>query len=251
MSGEVNLLFPNAGLDLLGSAANGGILFCAVTQDYAVNGRVYKWPPGSLIRWHLAFDRLGQLGDMDLKQVRAANLAEIAAACDLRFEYTSNPKTANFYGTTARMDGGSGILADQQFPPPGADENTQLLGRYDLSEAWGIYEDTPPRGRIDYGRVDLHETLHGCGVGHGQMDRNNPALIEPAYNDRIRHLQPRDVEQLVLRHGRSKKPIEVAPPPTTPKPKTSAPPPNALGKPVFTSTSQEGKEWAGWIERTK
>lgn len=230
---EVNLLFPGAGLADLGlrSVDDGGTLFCPLTEAFAINNVTYKWPAGSLIRWHLAFDRLGSLSDMDLKGMREANLAEIAAACDLRFEYTSNPKTANLLGITAQMDGPSGVLADHQIPMPGANASkTQLLGRFDLGERWGLYEGHPPAGKIDAGRVDLHELLHAMGLGHKPESITDPALIEARYSPYIRHLQEADKRELRRRHGPSK-----AEPKDDPRP--IPPASGSSEKPVFIDLS--------------
>lgn len=208
-----------AELELYGMrpASAGGMVFCGVTEEqFAIGGVRYQWPRGTTIRWNLQFSRLGNLSDLDLKQAREANCAEIAAACGLKFEYTANPRTANFLGIAQRLDGPSGVLADHRIPVGNVTADTQLLGRSDDAERW-VISDTPPSGQIDWGRVDLHEMLHGCGLGHGPVDKSDPALIEPTYSPRVRHLQRRDIAELVLRYGPSV--IVPAPlPPLTPAP---------------------------------
>lgn len=230
--------WSEADLALFGlrSATEGGMLFCAVTEEaFAINGVTHKWPPGITLKWHIAFSRLGSLSDMDLKQTREANLAEIAAACDVKFEYTSNPRTANLYDVALRLDGPNGVLADRQIPVGNVSDLTQLLGRHDDAERWGLYDDVPPVGFLDWGRVDLHELLHAMGLGHGQVMPADSALIEPMYNPKIRHLQRRDKSELVRRYGESK----------------AAAPPASGGKPVnykgIHEIEQNGMVWRGEV----
>lgn len=199
-------------LDLYGlrSADDGGVLFCGVTQQFAVGNVTYKWPVNSGLTWSLGAAQLGKLGGADIKQVYAECFAEIMGACNVSIAYTTNTKTANFLLTTARLDGKSGVLADHQFPMNSRSQ--QLIGRYDISESWVIAQN-PPRGTIDFYRVALHELLHGMGVGHGPVNRNDPALIEPSYSPFVRNLQPRDKAELVRRYG---KPVKESEPKPTP-----------------------------------
>lgn len=203
-------------LDLYGlrSADAGGVLFCGVTaQQFAINGNTHKWPVNGGLTWSLGAAQLGRLGSADIKQVYQECFAEIMAACNVAIDYTANTKTANFLFTTARLDGPSGVLADHMIPMN--NRTQQLIGRYDVSESWVIAQN-PPRGTIDFYRVALHELLHGMGLGHGPVDRNDPALIEPSYSPFIRNLQPRDKAELVRRYGPPVKPKEPTPTPGSP-----------------------------------
>lgn len=231
-----NLLVPGAGLDsMLKPATEGGLLFCPLKEEYAINGRKYQWPRGQLIRWHLGFSRLGQLGTTDLMQAGVETYAKFSAICKIKFEYTSNPKTANFLLTTAALDGPSGVLADMQVPMPGANERTQLVGRFD-AEAYGIFDGPSPRGKIHFPLVLLHEGGHGIGSGHAPFDRNDPCVMEGTYNDSLRELQPRDIATFVERYG---------PPDAAEIPK-SVP---ANGLPVYCSIGPKGLRF--WQDGSK
>lgn len=232
--------FSQSDLELYGlrSASDGGVLFCGVTQEmFAINGVTYKWPAGVTLRWHLAFSRLGSIGDMDLKATRENNLAEISAACNLKFEYTSNPRTAHLYGVARRLDGPSGVLAQHGIPVGNVNDNTQLTGDHDDAERWGIFDGIPPAGFINWQPVDLHELLHGMGLGHGQVIPSDPALIQPSYDPRVRHLQRRDKAELVRRYG---------------EPSAGQPtPPTSGNKPVnykgIHEIEQNGMVWRGEV----
>lgn len=180
------------------SAAEGGLLFCAtVSEPFAINGVTYQWPRNSKLKWNLGFTSLGSLNDMDLKGVYEGCFKEIMAACQVDFEYTANPDAANILVNLANMDGPSGVLADMQIP---VGSIQQVLGRIDKQDSWVIAE-SPPGNMLDIYRVALHELLHAMGLGHAPVIRDNPALIEPTYNRNIRHLQPRDIAELVRRYG--------------------------------------------------
>lgn len=196
------------------SAMDGGVMFCGVTEEqFAIGGRTYQWPRGSHLTWGLGFSRLGKLSDLDCKGAIEEALAEISGCCDISHAYTSNARAANIIVTVTRLDGPSGVLADMQIPVGNVNKDLQLLGRCDDGEEWVIAQN-PPRGTIDFYRVILHELLHAHGLGHGPVDRTNPALIEPTYSATIRSLQQRDKAELVRRYGVAKNPQ----PPVGPSP---------------------------------
>lgn len=196
------------------SALDGGMLFCGVTeQQFAINGVTYQWPRGSHLTWGLGFSRLGALSDLDCKGAIEEALKEISGCCNLTHEYSPNHRAANILVTAQRLDGPSGVLADMQIPVGNVNRNTQLLGRCDDGENWTIAAN-PARNTIDFYRVILHELLHAHGLGHGPVDRTNPALIEPSYSPTIRNLQARDKAELVRRYGAPKAPQ----PPVGPSP---------------------------------
>jgi hypothetical protein len=202
-------------LEALGvkSALDGGAIFCGVTlEEFAVNGHTYQWPRGSKLSWNLAFSRLGTLNDLDLKDAFSDGLEEVAKACDLRFEFTQNPRTANILCNVQRLDGGGGVLADMHLPVGNVTTDTQLTGRFDDSEAWVVAENPRP-GQIDFYRVALHEFLHALGLGHKPASIPGDALIAPIYSARVRNLQPLDIQELVRRYGPSKNPGPSAEPP--------------------------------------
>lgn len=191
----------------------GGGTFCGVSfEEYAISGVTYSWPRGSRLKWGIAFSRLGQLSDMDVKDAFTLAFKEIADCCDVSHEFVTNPNAANIRITTQRLDGQSGVLADCQLPVGNVSvDQTQLLMRLDDSEAWGMYEN-PPNGRIDLYRVILHELEHGHGLGHKPASIQVPALISPVYSPTMRHLQKADVDEFLRRYGSPK--VAPAPPAT-------------------------------------
>lgn len=192
----------------------GGMLYCGVEfQEYAIGGVTYAWPRSiKKLRWSLNFSRLGQISDMDFKDAATTWLKEITDCSDREYEYTSNPRLANVLYTVQRLDGRSSVLADAQIVMPSATPDTQLIVRFDDSEAWTLAT-TPGQGEIGLYPVGLHETLHTEGVGHKPPNVNRKALISPVYDPLIRNLQAADIEELVRRNGTPK---VVTPPPSTP-----------------------------------
>jgi hypothetical protein len=220
------------------SVLEGGGLFCGqLTQEYAINGVTHRWPPGSRLTIGVGFTSLGELSDMDCKDVIVECVKEPAAACNVSFEIVTNPRTANIYLVRNRLDGPSGVLA-QMGIPMNPRPDTQLIGEFDDSEAWGVY-DNPPNARIDFYRVFLHEFEHALGLGHKPASVREPALIAPIYSPVIRHLQPADIGELVRRYG---------------SPQVAPKPPAAGGKPVnfkgVGEVEQDGKLWRGEIKGT-
>lgn len=195
------------------------IPFCGQHDEgFSIGGRTYQWPRGSHITWALGFSRLGALSDMDLKDAYTRAFAEISACCDVTHAMASNPRSANILVNVVRLDGPSGVLADMQIPVGNVDQSSQLLGRIDDSEVWGIFEN-PPANKIDFYRVALHELLHAHGLGHKPDNVPGPALIAPMYSRSIGHLQALDKQELLRRYGPPQTPsVPTSPnsPPTSP-----------------------------------
>lgn len=196
-----------------------GFAFCGVSEAFSVNGKRYQWPRKSKLTWSLAFDRLGNLSDADLKGANEDIFREIASVCQLDFAYTSNFKTANILVSLARLDGRSGTLADMQLPVGNVGPSTQLNGRVDIEEQWDIF-DGPGGGRIDYRRTQKHEHLHVLGLGHKPESDKRKALIAPTYSDNLWMLQDADVEELQIRYGARETAIPQPTPRPTPVPLT-------------------------------
>ena len=203
--------------DLYGmkSVVDGGKLFCGVSEEhFAINGTTFQWPKGiKTLTWGVMFARLGNLSDMDMKDMLLHCFEEVATNCDLNFEYVAKADKANLYMVTEEMDGKSGVLADAQVPMGNVTQASRFRLRYDIGEAWCI-SDNPPQGSIDAYRTSLHEILHLLGLGHKPVDVSLPALISPTYSRTIRNLQPVDIEELQRRYDPSKKPQPVVPLPT-------------------------------------
>ena len=191
----------------------GGSLYCPLILPFAINGVTYAWPKGMVLGWNIGMARLGDLTDVDMKEGAAANFAQIESYIrDLKFVYNPNPKTANFLTLSRKLDAQGGILAQHRIVMPGATAATQLPGEFDVSERW-VRSRTAIQGAIDFDRTHLHEVLHGLGLGHGDVDKADPALIEPMYSWSIWALQPRDIAELQRRYSKA----EVAPsPPAAP-----------------------------------
>lgn len=187
-----------------------GRLFCGQNnQGFAINGVTYAWPKAvRALTFGLGVSRLGPLSDMDLKQVYLEIFEEINTVIDLPITYVSNHRAANFLVIANRIDGPSGTLAQAGIPMPHFNQNSQLTVEWDDAESYVLAENPPP-GKIDIRRVGSHEALHLLGLGHAAVDRRDPALIEPQYNERVRYLQPRDKKELLRRYP----PAKIAPDP--------------------------------------
>jgi hypothetical protein len=202
---DVSAPWSDRELELYGlrSAADGGLLFCGVTeQRFAIDGVRYQWPKGSKLAWCLGFDRLHKLSDMDLKGAVLEMTKEISHYCNIDFEYTPKPSQANILVNLAHLDGPSGVLADMGIPMRNAHpDRTQLKGRVDSSEIEWVISENPGPKQLDWFRTQFHELLHALGLGHQPTNARVPALIAPTYSTRIRYLQAPDIEELVIRYG--------------------------------------------------
>lgn len=198
------------------SVSQGGVLFCGVTAEaFEIDGVTYKWPVTEGLTWSLQSSRLGAIGEQDLKAMYAQIFDEIAQVIDFRVEYTHNWRTANFLLAVVRLDGRGGTLAQHGIPMPHFRESDQLVGQFDDSEIWDIF-DGPRPGKIDARRVGRHEILHGFGLGHGKVDPQNPALIEPRYSEHVWDFQERDKAELLRRYRPAKPASPPAPLPPAP-----------------------------------
>ena len=178
-----------------------GVMFCGVTEAFAISGVTYQWARGSELSWGIEFSRLGSLSDMDCKDAITAALKEISECSDVKHRYAPNANGANFKMIATRLDGASGVLADFQIPVGNVSTvSTTLLGRFDDGENW-VLSDTPQPGQIDFYRVALHELEHGHGMGHRPANIPGAALIAPIYDRNIRHLQQLDKDELIRRYG--------------------------------------------------
>lgn len=224
--------------ELGNSVSFGGGLFCGQNDEgYAINGQTFQWPRGSRLTWGIAFSSVGGLSAADCKDAITEALKEISGCCDVTHAYVANANTANIKITSQRLDGPSGVLADMQIPFSNAHpDSTQLIGRVDDSEKYGLF-DNPPQGWIDFYRMMLHELEHAHGLGHKPASLQVPALIAPIYSPVMRHLQPADIGELVRRYGAPQAPV---------------PPPTAGGKPVnfkgIGEVEQDGKLWRGEVK---
>ncbi len=180
-------------------ASQGGLVFCGVTEHYAIDGRRFQWPRGIVVTWALDFARLGELSDLDCKGELQNWADAVMANCGLILAYSSNPRTAHIRVTAEHIDGKSGVLGDMQIPMGSASQ--KLKGRFDTGEPRWTIAANPPAGYIDFGAVGWHEGTHALGLGHRVFDRNNPSLMHAMYQPGIRRFYPPDIAELQLRYG--------------------------------------------------
>jgi hypothetical protein len=193
-------------LDLYGlrSADAGGVLFCGVSEQFAINGVTLQWPRNSKLTWGLDFARLGALSDMDLKDAITAAIKEVTDVCDIPCTFIKDASRANLKIIQTRLDGRSGVLADCQMPHKNAHQDTtQLVMRFDVSEIWGLAVN-PSQGMIDFYRTFLHEYLHFKGLAHAPA--NIRALISAMYSVNVRNLLEPDKAELLRRYPATVKP---------------------------------------------
>jgi hypothetical protein len=227
----------------LRSVLDGGHLYCGtVIEAFAINGVRYQWPRAiRKLLWSFNFSKLGKLSDMDCKDAATEWFKGFSDCCDRLFEYTPDPTKANILYTKTTLDGRSGVLADMQIPVGNLTPASQLIGRFDDSEAWGLGEDLP-LGQIDFFGTGYHETGHALGSGHEPASIKLPSLMAPIYDPRIRVLQEIDKQEMVRRYGA----------PVSPPPVPTGPPPGAKGV-NFRETKeieQDGKIWRGEVSGT-
>mgnify|MGYP002622544591 CR=1 FL=1 len=184
-------LKPDGDLGAVTARSLGGLRICPGIERMAVGGRVCKWGKHKL-SWNFA----GRLPGLNEDQVKAAiDLAASywSAVCDLAFEWTANPRSADLPLSAGAIDHAGGTLAWQELP---CGSDTPRRGRYDTRETWENAI-SPSRGRIDLVRVAAHEIGHGIGIPH--LAAGN--LLQPTYDTRIRKPQAGDIREAQRRYG--------------------------------------------------
>lgn len=225
--------------ELSESVTDNGGLFCGVREEqFAIGGITYSWIRGAKLKWGVEFSRLGNLSRDDIiSNIKFWLKNEFESNGDIFFEFVEGKMSSNIWLTAMRLDGKSGVLADMQIPPQNAKpQDTQLIGRFDDSENYGLYEN-PPSGTIDFERTAKHEWEHALGIGHRPPSITKPALIAPIYSPTMRNLQAADVEEIVRRYGPAKT--------------ATNPPVSGTSKPVNCKVvheiEQNGKRWKGTL----
>lgn len=181
-------------------------------------GPLAKWPGSNPdLPWH--YDLAGYRGPLAANDILMAferAWAYWAEAVEIRPRMVVTRAEAKVWGTFARIDGGSGVLAWSMLANNGNDPKEQ---RYDNGELWNVVNPGVPPGGIDLVRVACHEIGHVLGLDHDGASAN--ALLRPSYSTQIPKPTERDIQRLV---GLGYKRRMVSPPPPPPPDQPDPPP---------------------------
>lgn len=158
-----------------------GQCFCAVTAMLGDGISGTPKLPTNRPTWRVENDLPGiSRGDFEAAIVEALNRWELV--CDLVFDKHTNPKTnPTELITVVRLDGPSGVLADQMLPYGAGPFRMRVDGS---ERQWWIGDGLPPAGAISMIPVLTHEFGHLIGLSHFPAG-GEPDLMEPSYNPRI------------------------------------------------------------------
>lgn len=186
------------------------LYFCG-TAVQAV-GPLAKWPGDNPdLPYHFDFTgyRGGIPGDV-LVAVFEQAWKYWADAVEINPRPVSSRSQAKVWGTFARIDGPSNVLAWSMLAN---NTNSPKEQRYDNGEAWVRMNPETPSGGIDLVRVACHEIGHVLGLDHDSG--NAVALMRPSYSVTLPKPTERDIQRLVgLGYKRRMAPV----PPPTPDP---------------------------------
>jgi hypothetical protein len=165
---------------------------CRFPDVMEVSSDLQKWPVGMVITWRIettcpALNRTAA----EAAYMQATN--EWARVCGVKFEPTTNQKTARLSVRFDGIDGAGRVLAWSDLPDPTGAPRVQ---KFDGEESW-VLTDKPKPGEIDFLRVATHEIGHVLGVGH--LSAGN--LLQPAYDPNIRSPRAGDIVEVVARYG--------------------------------------------------
>jgi len=168
---------------------------CNLPDRYTQRRKAARWHPAAAacISWHVS-NGLPRFPRRELIHIFHWAWNQITPLARLGATYTGNHKTAHVVIRCGLLDGAGDALAESYLP----DEDTlQLEQLYDFSEPWE-FDEKPAKGRIDIGRVVIHELLHALGVGH--YDGDEPSIMSPYYDETIREPQAWEVRQLLRKY---------------------------------------------------
>lgn len=189
------------------------IPFCGtVTLGF---GPLARWPGDSPdLPWH--YDFAGYRGDLTRDQLLAAfeqAWAYWAELVDIRPRRVEARSQARVWGTFARIDGPSNVLAWSMLAN---DTNSPKEQRYDAGDTWVSVNPGVPSGGIDLVRVACHEIGHVLGLEHDAAGAD--ALMAPMYSTRLPKPTARDAQRLVGLGYRKRTSPPPPAPPATPDP---------------------------------
>jgi hypothetical protein len=196
--------------------------FCACTEAFGDGSQQVKLPSNQV-----TFRVDGDLPGISRSDFEAACMEawkRWERVIGVRVDKHPNPKTApTQYVIPSKMDGPSGVLADQMLPYGGG---LDLRMRVDLNERWHI-GDEPPVGKMNLIAVLCHEDGHALGFQH-IMPEGDADLMNATYSPKIFVPQEDDISYGRKLYG----------------PPLGGPP---VGKPVNMTgkltLEQDGKRW--------
>lgn len=187
------------------SAPADGPLICG--HVFNAIGPLAKWPGANPdLPWHYDFTGYrGMMSEQQLVDVFNKAWGYWAEVVEISPRRVESRGQAKVWGTFARIDGASNVLAWSMLANNGNDPKEQ---RYDNGESWNDTNPGVPAGGIDLVRVACHEIGHVLGLDHDGGNAN--ALLRPSYSTQIPKPTERDIQRLV---GLGYKRRMVSPPP--------------------------------------
>lgn len=206
--------------------------FCGVRQTFGLGEQQVKLP-SNIITFRVDSDLPG-FTRSQLEDVCMEAWQRWVRVIGIKVDKHANVKTTpTQIVTTLRMDGSSGVLADQMLP---YGTGVGLRMRIDSSERY-VASDNPPNGMLNLIAVLCHEDGHCLGLQHINAG-STPDLMNATYRNGIYVPQPDDIS-----YGRKLYGSPIADNPPAPEP------PTVNGKPVIVTVEQDGKKWSGTIQR--
>lgn len=165
---------------------------CRFPDVMAMAEELQAWPKGMVVTWCIA-TASGALNRTAAETAYMASTKAWSDVCGIKFEPTTNPKTARLTVHFDGIDGAGRCLAWSELPDPSGAPRIQ---RFDAEENW-VISDKPKQGEIDAIRVITHEIGHAIGIGH--LSAGN--LLQPMYDPGIRSPRQGDIVEAVARYG--------------------------------------------------
>lgn len=173
---------------------------CRFPDVMNIAEELQKWPSGMVVTW--CIEKACQ--SLNRTAAEAAYMQatqEWMRVCGVKFEPTTNPKTARLTVRFDGIDGAGRVLAWSDLPDPTT--GAPRVQKFDGEENW-VLSDKPRPGEIDFLRVATHELGHVIGIGH--LPAGN--LMQGMYDPTLRSVKAGDITEAVARYG----PSLVAPP---------------------------------------